>query len=204
LGLGLNWLYQFENVHNWTTWPALIGGAVAALLSLAVAPEKQLPLGMTLYTVVRGILNTLRSIEPIILAVIFVIWVGLGPFAGIMALTIHSIADLGKLFSEEVENIADGPIEAITATGANKMQTIVFAVVPQIIPPYISFIFYRWDINVRMSTIIGFVGGGGIGYVLQQNVNLLLYRRASVMIIAIALVVSLLDYVSARLRNRLI
>jgi phosphonate ABC transporter permease subunit PhnE len=204
IGLGLNWLYQFENLHNWTTWPALIGGAVAALLSLAVAPEKQLPLGMTLYAVVRGILNTLRSIEPIILAVIFVIWVGLGPFAGIMALTIHSIADLGKLFSEEVENIADGPIEAVTATGANKMQTIVFAVVPQIIPPYISFIFYRWDINVRMSTIIGFVGGGGIGYVLQQNVNLLLYRRASVMIIAIALVVSLLDYVSARLRNRLI
>lgn len=204
IGLGLNWLYQFENLDNWTTSPALIGGAVAALLSLAVPTEKQLPLGMTLYAVVRAILNTLRSIEPIILAVIFVIWVGLGPFAGIMALTIHSIADLGKLFSEEVENIADGPIEAITATGANKMQTIVFAVVPQIIPPYISFIFYRWDINVRLSTIIGFVGGGGIGYVLQQNVNLLLYRRASVMIIAIALVVSLLDYVSARLRNRLI
>jgi phosphonate ABC transporter permease subunit PhnE len=204
IGSGLNWLYQFENVANWTTWPALIVGGFVAVLSWAVPAEKQLPLGMTIYTFVRGILNTLRSIEPIILAVIFVIWVGLGPFAGIMALTIHSIADLGKLFSEEVENIAGGPIEAITATGATKLQTVVFAVVPQIIPPYISFIFYRWDINVRMSTIIGFVGGGGIGYVLQQNVNLLLYRRASVMIIAIALVVSILDYVSARLRNRLI
>jgi phosphonate ABC transporter permease subunit PhnE len=204
IGSGLNWLYQFENVANWTIWPALILGGVVALLSLAVPTQKQLPLGMTIYFFIRGILNTLRSIEPIILAVIFVIWVGLGPFAGIMALTVHSIADLGKLFSEEVENIAGGPIEAVTATGASKMQTIVYAVVPQIIPPYLSFIFYRWDINVRMSTIIGFVGGGGIGFVLQTNVNLLLYRRASVMIIAIALVVSLLDYVSARLRNRLI
>jgi phosphonate ABC transporter permease subunit PhnE len=191
-------------VANWTIWPALILGGVVALLSLTVPTQKQLPLGMTIYFFIRGILNTLRSIEPIILAVIFVIWVGLGPFAGIMALTVHSIADLGKLFSEEVENIAGGPIEAVTATGASKMQTIVYAVVPQIIPPYLSFIFYRWDINVRMSTIIGFVGGGGIGFVLQTNVNLLLYRRASVMIIAIALVVSLLDYVSARLRNRLI
>lgn len=103
---------------------------------------------------------------------VFVVWVGLGPFAGIMALTLHSMADLGKLFSEEVENIDEGPVEAITATGANQFQRIVYAVVPQVTPSYIAYIFYRWDINVRMSTIIGFVGGGGIGFLLQQNINL--------------------------------
>jgi phosphonate ABC transporter permease subunit PhnE len=204
IGSALDWLYQFENRANWTTIPAVVGGTLVGLAALAVRPKHQYPIGLAIYAFTRGLLNIMRSIEPIILAVVFVIWVGLGPFAGILALMVHSVADLGKLFSEEVENIAQGPIEAITATGASRLQTIAFAVVPQIIPPYISFIFYRWDINVRMSTIIGFVGGGGIGAVLQLSVNLLQYRRASVMILAIALTVSLLDYISAELRSRLV
>jgi phosphonate transport system permease protein len=135
---------------------------------------------------------------------VFVVWVGLGPFAGILALMLHSIADLGKLFSEEVENINEGPREAITATGANSIQTIAYAVIPQVTPHYIAYIFYRWDINVRLSTIIGFVGGGGIGFVLQRFLNQLQYTRASVMVIAIALVVTILDYVSSRIRRRII
>jgi phosphonate transport system permease protein len=148
--------------------------------------------------------NTLRSIETLIMAIVFVIWVGLGPFAGLMALALHSIAALSKLFSEQVESISSGPVEAITATGANKLQTIAFAIVPQIIPPYIAFSFYRWDINVRMSTIIGFVGGGGIGFVLKQQIDLLRYPQASVMMIAIALVVASLDYLSSSIRKRII
>jgi len=103
-----------------------------------------------------------------------------------------------------VESIMPGPLEAITATGANRLQTIIYAVIPQIIPPYISYTMYRWDINVRMSTIIGFVGGGGIGFLLQQNINLLNYRAASTQMIAIAIVVSIMDYISSQLRERVI
>jgi phosphonate transport system permease protein len=103
-----------------------------------------------------------------------------------------------------VESIASGPVEAITATGANRLQTIVFAVIPQIIPPYIAFAFYRWDINVRMSTIIGFVGGGGVGFVLAQYIGQLRYQQASVMMLSIAIVVATLDYFSSRVRSRII
>ena len=132
------------------------------------------------------------------------IWVGIGPFAGVLALTLHSVAALGKLYSEQVESIDPGPIEAIQATGANQLQTIIYGVVPQIVPPYIAFTIYRWDINVRMSTIIGFVGGGGIGFVLQQWINLLRYRQAGVAMFAIAIVVATLDFASARLREAII
>jgi len=155
-----------------------------------------------LYTTTRTILNGLRSIEPLIMGLVFVIWVGIGPFAGVLALTLHSIASLGKLYSEQVESIDTGPIEALQSTGANRLQTIMYAVVPQIIPPYIAFTMYRWDINVRMSTIIGFVGGGGIGFLLQQQINLLRYRDAGVAVLAIAIVVSILDYLSASIRER--
>jgi phosphonate transport system permease protein len=130
--------------------------------------------------------------------------VGLGPFAGVIALTVHSVAALGKLYSEAIESIDPGPIEAIQATGATRLQTIMYAVVPQMIPPFVSFSIYRWDINVRMSTIIGFAGGGGIGFVLQQNMNLLQYRDASLQMLAIAVVVATLDFVSARIRERIV
>jgi phosphonate ABC transporter permease subunit PhnE len=184
--------------------PSLILGLIAGLLSLRVPPKRHVPTGMATYTVTRTTLNILRAIEPVIMGFVLVIWVGIGPFAGVLALMLHSVADLGKLFSEQVENIDEGPVEAITATGANSVQTINFAVVPQIVPHYLAFIFYRWDINVRMSTIIGFVGGGGIGLILFRSTNLTQYRQASVMVIAIALVVTLLDYVSSKARKRII
>lgn len=184
--------------------PGLILGLIAALLTLRVPAKYHYPIGLVVYNITRTIFNAVRSIEPLMMGFVFVVWVGLGPFAGIMALTLHSMADLGKLFSEEVENIDQGPVEAITATGANQVQRIVYAVVPQITPHYIAYIFYRWDINVRLSTIIGFVGGGGIGFVLQRNINQLLYTRASVMVIAIAIVVIVLDNISAKVRSRII
>ena len=208
----LNWICLLGVCHNMPEdvplfiilgAPAFVVGVVAALLSLRNSPKKQYGTGIITYTIMRAILNGLRSIEPVIMGFVLVVWVGLGPFAGVMALILHSIADLGKLFSEQVENIAEGPVEAITATGANRFQTIVFAVIPQIVPHYIAFAFYRWDINVRMSTIIGFVGGGGIGFVLFRNTNLTQYRQAAVMVIAIALVVVVLDYFSSRLRRRI-
>jgi phosphonate transport system permease protein len=161
------------------------------------------PITITIYFIVRTILNILRSIEPLIMAIIFVVWVGLGPFAGVLALAVHSIAALGKLYSECVESIDHGPIEAVTATGANRLQTIVYAVIPQIIPPYLAFTIYRWDINVRMSTVIGFVGGGGIGFLLQQWIRLLMYKEAGAAVWAIAIVVAIMDYASAKAREKI-
>jgi phosphonate transport system permease protein len=169
-----------------------------------VKPKQPFGIGSVIYTISRSILNVLRSIEPLIMAIVFVVWVSLGPFAGIMALTLHSIAALGKLFSEQIEGIDEGPVEAVTATGANRLQMIAYAVVPQVIPPFTAFALYRWDINVRMSTIIGFVGGGGIGFVLSQNIQQLRYRQAAVMMLAIAIVVILLDYASSSIRRRII
>jgi phosphonate transport system permease protein len=156
------------------------------------------------YYVTRGILNIIRSIEPLIWVIIAAQWVGLGPFAGIIALTIHTIAALGKLYSEAIESIDPGPIEAIRATGATGLQTIMYAVVPQMIPPFVSFSIYRWDINVRMSTVVGLVGGGGIGFLLVQYIRLLNFRAAGIAVWFIAITVAILDYISAEIRERFV
>lgn len=161
-------------------------------------------LTLGIYYIVRGILNIIRSIEPLIWAVIAILTVGLGPFAGIIALTIHSVASLGKLYSEAIESIDPGPLEAIQATGANWLQTVIYGVIPQIIPPFVSFTIYRWDINVRMSTVIGMVGGGGIGFLLIQWIRLLDYKAAGIAVWFIAITVAILDYVSSEIRNRFI
>lgn len=162
------------------------------------------PFTIVIYYVVRTILNIFRSIESMIWAVIAVVVVGLGPFAGIVALTIHTIAALGKLYSEAIESIDPGPIEAIQATGANWVQTVVYAVIPQIVPPFVSFTIYRWDINVRMSTVIGLVGGGGIGFLLIQWIRLLDYRAAGIAVWFITITVAVLDIISAEIRKRFV
>ena len=156
---------------------------------------------MAIYVVTRGVLNVIRSIEPLIWAIIAAAWVGLGPFAGTIALTLHSIAALGKLYSEAIENIDDGPIEAVESTGANRLQVIIYAVLPQVIPPFVSFTVYRWDINVRMSTIIGAVGGGGIGFILIQWIRLGNFDSAGIAVWFIAITVTILDYISSQLRK---
>jgi phosphonate transport system permease protein len=161
-------------------------------------------LSLLVYYLTRTVLNIIRSIEPLIWALIAVVWVGLGPFAGIIALTVHSIAALGKLYSEAIEGIDAGPIEAIQATGATSLQTIMYAVIPQMIPPFVSFSIYRWDINVRMSTVIGLVGGGGIGFILIQYIRLLDYRAAGIAVWFIAFTVAILDYVSSEIRQRFV
>ena len=157
-----------------------------------------------MYFIARTIFNAIRSIEPLVMVLVFVVWVGLGPFAGSLALALHTMAALAKLYSEQVESIMSGPIEAVKASGATRIQTIVYAVIPQIVPPYISFTLYRWDINVRMSTIIGFARGGGIGFLLQQNIRLLNYQAASVNMLAIAIVVASMDCLSSRIRERIV
>ena len=201
---GIAWLYEIENVTRFVAMPAVLVGAIMLVVGLRIDIDRPVPTGIIIYNITRTLLNVLRAIEPLIMVVAFAVWVGIGPFAGVIALALHTIASLGKLYSEQVENILTGPIEAVTATGANRLQTIVYAVIPQIVPPYLAFTIYRWDINVRMSTIIGFGGGGGIGFLVQQNLNLLKYRDAAVQMIAIAIVVATLDYASARVRERVI
>lgn len=203
IGAGINWLYQINNLSLTLYWPAGIGAVIGLVLAMIFAPKQALPTGLLIYAIIRTILNGTRSVESLVMAIVFVIWVGIGPFAGSLALALHTLAALAKLYSEQVESILPGPLEAIQATGANQLQTIVYAVVPQIVSPYISFTMYRWDINVRMSTIIGFVGGGGIGFLLQQNINLLDYRGASAQMLAIAVVVALMDYISSVVRERM-
>jgi len=202
IGQLVEWLYQIGQPF-YTLWgPTLTGGILGLALAFFTKPKDTLPTGLVIYYITRTILNGLRSIEALVMAIVFVIAVGIGPFAGVMALGLHTIVSLAKLYSEQVESIMAGPLEAIQATGANRLQTIIYAVVPQIIPPYISYTMYRWDINVRMSTIIGFVGGGGIGFLLQQNINLLNYRAASAQMVAIAIVVASMDYISSVLREK--
>src|SRR5215211_2231943 len=202
LGQLVEWLYQVDQ-PAYTLWgPVLVGALLGLVVAIVTKAKANLSIGMVIYYVTRTFLNGLRSIEALVMAIVFVIAVGIGPFAGVMALGLHTIVSLAKLYSEQVESIMAGPLEAIQATGANRLQTIVYAVIPQIIPPYISYTMYRWDINVRMSTIIGFVGGGGIGFLLQQNINLLNYRAASAQMFAIAIVVASMDYISSVLREK--
>ena len=158
--------------------------------------------GPTVYVVTRSILNITLSYDSLVLATVFALWVGFGAFAGVLALTIVTVASLGKLFSEAVESIDTGPLEAVSATGANPVQVVMFSVVPQIVPDFISFIIYHWDINVRISTILGFVGGGGIGFYLSQRINVLEYQKAGAAIWAIVIVVWAMDFLSAEVRKR--
>ena len=158
-------------------------------------------ISFTIYYVLRIVLNFVRSIEPLIWAIIFSVWVGIGPFAGMIALLVHTIAANAKLYSEAIESIETGPVEAISATGANKIQIVWYAVVPQIMLPFLSFTIYRWDINVRMATIIGLVGGGGIGTMLMQYQGLAKWHEVGLIVLLIALVVWIMDYISAKIRE---
>lgn len=182
----------------------ILGVLVAAPLSfLAARNLTRGPVGRPIYLLVRTAMTIVRSIEPIMWAIIFVVWVRIGPFAGVLALFVCSVADLTKLYSEQLECIDPGPGEAIIAVGGNRSQLVLYGIVPQIINPYLSFTLYRWDINVRMGTIIGMMGGGGLGQPLYANMRLNLWEEAGMYLLLIILIVWAMDTLSARLRERL-
>src|SRR5918911_124113 len=162
------------------------------------------PIGRGVYWLVRLIFTITRSIEVLILGVIMVVIVGIGSYAGALAIVGHSIGSLGKLYSEAIESIEPGPVEAITATGADRFQTVLAAVVPQVIPEFLAVTIFWWDHNVRMSTVLGLVGGGGIGFLLVQYMNLLQYNQAATVLWMIVIVVMVMDYASATIRARLV
>jgi phosphonate transport system permease protein len=182
-----------------------IATVIAAPLSFLAASNimRHSRIGSLVYYVTRSFFNLVRAYDPLVMATVFGFWLGFGPLPGILALTVVTIASLGKLFSETIEGIDNGPIEAVTATGATRTQNIIYAVIPQIVPDFVSFIIYHWDINVRISTIIGFVGGGGIGYYLNEQINGFHYNQAGTAIWAIVIVVMAMDFLSAEVRKRL-
>ncbi len=193
-----------------TIFQAMLATTLGALAAVPVSflAAKNLTgrslLSIWLYYIARAVLNVLRSIEALLYVVIFIFWVGIGPFAGMLALAVTSFAVIGKLFSEAIENIDSGPIEAVNATGANRLQMIVYAILPQITPPFISYLLYQWDINIRMATIIGFAGGGGIGLTLTTYFGSLQYHKAGTVVAFIVIVVALMDFASAKLRQELV
>ena len=162
------------------------------------------PIGRGVYWLVRLIFTITRSIEVLILGVIMVVIVGIGSYAGVLAIVVHSIGSLGKLYSEAVEGIEPGPVDAITTTGADRLSTVLYGVVPQVIPTFLAVTIYWWDHNVRMSTVLGLVGGGGIGYLLIQYMNLLQFNQAATVLWMIVIVVTAMDYASAAIRARLV
>jgi len=162
------------------------------------------PVTAGVYAVVRVIFTIIRSIDVLIVVIVFSIIFGLGSAAGVFGLAFHNIGVLGKLYSEAIEGIDPGPGEAITATGANRVQVVWTAVLPQIFNPFVSFTIYRLDANVRLAPILGFVGGGGIGQQLFQTINLFQYQKAGLIIFMIIVTVAVMDFGSSQIRKKLV
>lgn len=182
-------------------WGTLLAAIAAIPLSI-LASENVCPVWIVQPT--RRLLDAMRAINEIVFALVFVVAVGLGPFAGVMALFIHTAGALGKLFSEAVEAIEPGQVEGVRATGASKIQEIIFGIIPQVIPLWTSFTLYRFESNVRSASVLGIVGAGGIGVSLYQSFQSFDYGKVCAILIILILATSIIDAFSAKLRNWLV
>lgn len=153
------------------------------------------------YHGVKLVVNFLRTIPDFAVGLVLITAIGLGPFTGSMALAFHTTTVLIKLFAESVENIDGGVVEAIQATGARAVEVISFAVVPQVLPDFISFILYRFETNIRSAAVLGMIGAGGIGFIMKSDFSLFRYPQAATTVIVLIVLVMLVDYTSARLRR---
>lgn len=156
----------------------------------------------TVQFAMRRFLDFCRGFNEFVMALIFVAVIGLGPFAGVLALAIHTFGILGKVFSEAIEAIEPGQVEAVEASGAGPGQVITFSVLPQVMPLIVSYSLLRFESNVRSATILGFVGAGGIGFLMFDKINGFLYREVATMMIMVILSVSIIDFFCGKLRNR--
>ena len=152
----------------------------------------------------RLLMNLLRSVPDLVLGTLFLVAVGLGPFAGVMALTVNTGAVLAKLFSEAVESIDKGPVEGVRATGATKLHEVVWGIIPQVAPLWTSYALYRFESNSRAATVLGLIGAGGIGQLLFDALNSFAYNQLAAIIIVIIAAVSLIDLLSQAMRSRLL
>ena len=185
---------------------AVWGTLIAILLSipLALLGAKNTTPHAIVFHATRMFLNALRAINELVFALIFVSAVGLGPFAGVLAIALHATGMLAKFCAEEVEGVDRGPIEAMQATGAGRMQVILFGIVPQVIPAFISYSIYRFDVSIRAATILGLVGAGGLGFSLIKTMKLFKYHETATCILVIFAIVFVSDWVCARVRSRII
>lgn len=220
LARGLPWMLDFVRRSfppDLSILPSALAGAITtleiAVLGTAVAAVLALPLGFLsarnvaappLFHPARAVLNFLRSVDTLVYALLFVAAVGLGPFPGVLAVVAYTTTSLAKLYSEAIEGIERGPVDAITATGASRLQILRFGVLPQVLPLFLSYVLYRLETNIRAATVLGFVGAGGIGFYLQTYLRLIDYPAASTVLLVTVAMVMAVDAVSSRVRRRLV
>lgn len=184
---------------------AIWGSVLAVILAIplgVLCAENIVP--WWIYQPVRRLMDAARAINEMVFAMLFVVAVGLGPFAGVLALFVHTTGILAKLFSEAVEAIDPRPVEGIRATGAGRVQEVIFGVIPQVLPLWISYSLYRFESNVRSATVLGIVGAGGIGQPLYEMIRGFYYHETAAIIIIIVVSVTLLDIFSQRIRKLVI
>lgn len=199
------------NFHDWDIYlHEMVITLQIAIWGTALAVVFAVPLGVLasenitpwwVHQPVRRFMDACRAINEMVFAMLFVVAVGLGPFAGALALWIHTTGILGKLFSEAVEAIDHRPIEGIRATGANALEEVIFGVIPQVLPLWISYSLYRFESNVRSATVVGMVGAGGIGVVLWELIRGFYFAETCAVMLIIVATVSIIDVASARLRK---
>jgi phosphonate transport system permease protein len=181
---------------------AIWGTALAVVLAIpfgVLSAENVAPLWV--YWPMRRLMDMARAINELVFAMLFVVAVGLGPFAGVLALFVHTTGILAKLFSEAVEAIDPRPVEGIRATGATRVQEVIYGIIPQVLPLWISFALYRFESNVRAATVVGLVGADGIGVLLWEYIRGFYYAETAAVMIVVIITVSLLDILSQRLRK---
>ncbi|PAV30736.1 phosphonate ABC transporter, permease protein PhnE [Virgibacillus profundi] len=185
---------------------AIIATTVASILTipLAVLAARNVTTFKPLYYTTRTFLNILRTIPDLVLAVIFVGLFGIGLFPGILALIVFSLGILAKLISETIESVDMNPLEAMRASGGNVYQVIWYGLVPQVLPQFTSLVLYVFEINIRASVVLGYVGAGGIGLILNQQLGFYNYPNAMMIIVLIFIVVIVIEYISNKLREALI
>ena len=181
---------------------AIWGTLLAIVLAVPVCflAARNISPNLAVFHLMRQVLNIARGINEIILALIFVAAVGLGPFPGVLALALHGAGMLGKFFAESIEDIDQGPSEALRSTGAGPIQIILFGVLPQVVTAWIAVVLYRFETNLRQATVLGMVGAGGIGFELVGSMKLFQYQDTATCILVIVAMVMTADYVSSKLR----
>lgn len=194
------WAPALETIQI-AIWGTLLSVLLALPLSFIAASN--LHSWNWLRRVTRQFMNVIRSINELILALVFVSAVGLSPFPGVLALALHGMGMLGKFFAEAIEEIDDGPLQALRSAGASQLQIIAFGVVPQVITAWIAVVLYRFEVNLRSATVLGMVGAGGLGFELVSSLKLFRYQETATCIIVITIMVITADMASNWLRSRI-
>jgi phosphonate transport system permease protein len=188
-----------------TLYIALLGTTLSIpfALGLAILGARNTTPNVLVYQAARSLLSFLRAVPDVVFALVFVTAVGLGPFPGVLALLFHNVGVMGKLWSEAIEELDPGPIEALRTTGARGSQVVANAVVPAVTPQFVGLLLYRFDVNVRASLVLGLVGAGGIGFLINESIKLFRFDDMLTDILVVLVLVVAVDNLSAFVRRRL-